>query len=436
MTTPICLDRLRPDQWTISQHPARIKVLAMGRRWGKTVLGGSCALVVANHGGAVAWVVPTFRNGDPLWRWCSRTLAPAVGARRVRLNQGERTIRFPNGGFLGIYSADSADALRGEAFDLVVLDEAARIAAPVWSDVIQPTLADRDGRALLISTPNGLNWFWDEWLRGQQPSDELASWQAPSAANPNPRIQQAALRAAERVTERSYRQEWLAEFVEDAGTVFRRVRDCATATPQPGPLPGHSYAFGVDWAKHNDWTVITVLDLKTEAVAYLERFNQIDYHLQRARLLSLFERFRPLVIKAEANSVGEPLIDELRALGLPVQPFHTSNASKTVLLDALVLAFEHGDLTIPDDPVLIAELLAFELTQLPSGATRYAARPGQHDDCVISLALAWSCRHADYDWNAAYALVPCHFCGKRYVNPTRARPCPFCGTPFPDDATP
>ncbi|HOA25587.1 MAG TPA: hypothetical protein PKI52_16370, partial [Aggregatilineales bacterium] len=69
--------------------------------------------------------------------------------------------------------------------------------------------------------------------------------------------------------------------------------------------------------------------------------------------------------------------------------------SKQQLMVALQLAFERGDIRIPDDPVLIAELEAFEATRLPSGRWRYEAPAGMHDDMVISLALAYeACQRA------------------------------------------
>ena len=75
-----------------------------------------------------------------------------------------------------------------------------------------------------------------------------------------------------------------------------------------------------------------------------------------------------------------------------MQSFATSPKSKAEAIEALVLAFENGDIRIPDDPVLINELEAYEMDRLPSGAFRYGAPSGMHDDCVMSLALAWSGR--------------------------------------------
>ena len=88
--------------------------------------------------------------------------------------------------------------------------------------------------------------------------------------------------------------------------------------------------------------------------------------------------------------MGEPIIEALSRSGLPVRPFNTTNATKAVIIEALALAFERRDITILNHPVLTSELQAYEASKLPSGLTRYSAPESMHDDCVMSLALAWS----------------------------------------------
>ena len=172
--------------------------------------------------------------------------------------------------------------------------------------------------------------------------------------------------------------------------MFRRVRDAATATLQDRRVEGHRYVVGVDWGKLADFNVSAVVDSTTKELVALDRSNRIDYAVQLGRLTALCERFKPDRLIAEQNSMGEPLIEQLQRSGLPVWPFQTTNASKASVIDALALAFERGDLRIPDDPVLVAELLAYDAERLPSGLLRYGAPAGMHDDCVIALALAWS----------------------------------------------
>jgi hypothetical protein len=351
-------------------------------------MAGSVSLACANAGADVAWVVPTYKNARPVWTFAERMVAGVQ--KRLRINRTERTIEFPTGGTLGIYTADNPVGILGNAFDLVIVEEAARIAPGVWSETIMPTLADRDGRAMLISTPRGRNWFWQEFNRGRNDGAVQAAFTAPSVANPMPNIQKAAALARERVSDRTYRQEWLAEFVEDGGGVFRNVR-AAVASANPDPQQGRQYVVGVDWGRTDDATVFTVIDTTAQpkAVVFQDVMTDTNYNLQRARLIALFERYGKPAVVAEANSMGGPQIEALQLAGVAVQAFTTTNATKAQIIDALALAFERGDLSIPDDPALLSELEAYESERLPSGLIRYSAPDGMHDDRVMSLALAW-----------------------------------------------
>lgn len=87
--------------------------------------------------------------------------------------------------------------------------------------------------------------------------------------------------------------------------------------------------------------------------------------------------------------MGGPVCEQLLRDGLRVKPFQTTNASKSEAIEALALAFERSEIRIPNDPALIGELQAFEAKPLPSGLMRYQAPEGGHDDCVMSLAIAW-----------------------------------------------
>lgn len=358
----------------------------MGRRWGKTYMAGVYALTAADFGAAVAWVAPTYKNSRPLWRFVEQMTAPAKN--RVRVNRTERIAEFPSGGWIGVYTADNDVTMRGESFDLVIGDEAAQYKPETYSDVIMPTLADRDGRCVLISTPKGKNWFWREFVNARADGKDRMAFQAPTSANPLPNIQKAFGMARERVPERTFQQEWLAQFIDDGGGVFRRVRECAIAVAQDAPIPGHVYCFGVDWARTNDYTVISVIDATINSLVAIDRFNQIDYRTQTDRLVALYERFRPSTIISEGNSMGGPLTEDLQARGLPVWRFDTTAQTKMPLIQALELAFERETIHIINDETLIGELQAYEQERTATGI-RYGAPEGMHDDCVISLALAY-----------------------------------------------
>jgi hypothetical protein len=281
------------------------------------------------------------------------------------------------------------------AFDVVIIDEAARIPEEAWTDAIQPTLADRNGCALLISTPKGKNWFYREWMRGATHNAEYASFTAPTSDNPNPFIKQAFERARLAVSDRTFRQEWMAEFIEDGGGVFRDVRAAARAEVQEVPIAGHTYVAGLDWALMADFTVLTVMDATTRSVAFTDRFHGIPYELQRERIAAACARFGVQTVIAESNAMGGPNNEMLRARKLPVRDFTTTAGTKAEIIEQLAAAFDNRRITITSDPELIAELQAFETERRPSGTVSYRAPAGFHDDMVMSLALAWYAIDAD-----------------------------------------
>ncbi len=207
----------------------------------------------------------------------------------------------------------------------------------------------------------------------------------------NPYIAPEEIAAARReLPERVFLQEFMAEFIDDAGAVFRQVHEAATSTEQTQAEVGVGYVVGVDWGKYEDYTVFSVFDADHKAQVFLDRFNRIEYRYQLGRLKGVLTQFPGAWVIAEANSIGDPLIEQLRADGLQVQPFITTGASKARAIEDLALAFETRDIRILADPLQLAELLAFTADRLPSGAFRYAAPAGGHDDTVMALALAWS----------------------------------------------
>jgi phage terminase large subunit-like protein len=343
-------------------------------------------LDAAAKGKRAWWVAPSYKMSEVGWRPLRRLAGQIPGA---EIRKVDRQVILPGGGEVTVRSADNPDSLRGEGLDFVVLDECAFMLETAWNEALRPALADRKGRALFISTPKGRNWFWRIWQRAASDGGEWHGWQFTSYDNPF--IADSEIDAAKAMLpDRIFRQEFMAEFIDDAGGVFRRVMDAATAQQQDDPTPGHSYVFGVDWGKHNDFTVITVLDLTDKSLVYFDRFNQIDYVLQAGRLKALAGRFKPTTVVAESNSIGDPVIEQLRRDGLPVTAFNTTSATKTAAIDALALAFEQGSIRILNDPILIGELQAYEMERLPSGQLRYNAPAGMHDDCVMSLAIGWT----------------------------------------------
>lgn len=361
----------------------------MGRRWGKTTLGSVLVLNVLRQGGRVAWIAPTYKNTRSPWRTAKLFARPLIASGHWRISESERVITSDQG-FLALYSADNIEAILGEAFHLVVIDEAPRVNETVWTESVMPTLADYDGEAFLIGTPKGRNWFYREWQLGlSEDHPEIASWQAPSTDNPNPLIRRAAERARMRISERSYRQEWLAQFIEEGGGVFGEIRTCI------GPLTRSKaeseVVFGVDWGKRGDYTVVIVMEADSKKVVELHRWRSSDYRVQVARISEIAQRWDPTVIVAERNSIGDPIIENMiYDYGLPVNAFVTTQKSKMQIIDRLTLAFARRTITIPAEAWLLNELESFEEQRVSYlGLPSYGAPAGVHDDGVMALAFAY-----------------------------------------------
>jgi len=376
-----------PSQIKILDHPARFKIAACGRRWGKTELGKIAimrAAVEKNH--RCWWLAPTKAMTDQTWRDIKDSLKHLPG---LRVSETERRIDLANGGMIAVRSAFSPDNLRGEGLDFAVLDEAAFTNPRAWNEVIRPMLVTTRGRALFLSTPNGRNWFWDLFRIGLDPEEnEWASFHFPTAAND--RIEEEELKSIRRITpDHIWRAEYEAAFISADNGVFRAIDQAAAPAPYNQPQPGHAYIAGIDCGRSSDYTAIAVIDAANGKMVALDRFKDASWNLQRQRLANIVKHWRPQIVWAEANSIGEPNIEALNQAGLPVRPFYTTAKSKAPLIESLSLAIERNEITLLDDPVLLAELADYSLDRLPNGGYRYGAPPGRHDDTVIATALAW-----------------------------------------------
>jgi hypothetical protein len=414
------LSELHAAQREIVDSTARFKVLICGRRFGKTA---ACIDILVNRimdGQSCAYFAPTFRMASEVWREMKNVLLPMIsdGA------ENEWRLEFGSGGLLECWSLSNqtAETVRGRKYHYVVIDEAALIpTGDIWHSAIRPLLTDYEGGALFASTPRGRNWLWPLFLQGQSRDyPDWESWRYPTAANPF--IKGSEIAAARRgMPERYFQQEYEAMFLDDGGVVFRNIDAVCVNRPHllsltftppqisdplpltPSPLRsegeqekndsgfggygyGETYFFGVDWGKDHDFTCVSVMTREGKQV-YLERFNQIGWAVQRGRLASLYERFKPHVILAEANSIGSVNIEALQAEGLPVQGFMTTRTSKGPLIEGLALAMERSEITLLHDPVLMQELMTYGMTRSGNG-WQYGAPAGAHDDTVIATALS------------------------------------------------
>lgn len=389
---PLTIPELYPKQAEIKTMARRYNVLDIGRRAGKTYLGVHLALEAASRGLKVGWFSPGYKYLLDVWRDLER---PSKGHAR-RINATERRIEFPNGGVIEAWTLENTDAGRGRAYHLVIVDEAAMVSNLMlaWNDAIRPTLSDYEGSAWFLSTPKGLNFFHDLWLRGQDSENfpTWISWTLPSAVNPYlpPKEIEEARKS---LPEMTFRQEYLAEFISSDGAVFRGV-DAVLTAPESDPADhkGHFLVAGVDWGRTHDFTVASVFCCHCGYEVALDRFNQIGWDFQRGRLLALFEYWKVREICVETNSIGSPNLEALRKK-LPDQMyatgFETTGKSKGPVVLSLALAIEQRKLRLLNHPIGRQELIAYEAEVLSSGHIKYNAPEGGWDDTVIARCLMW-----------------------------------------------
>lgn len=364
----------------------RFNVVNCGRRWGKTVLGLDVAIDAAMDGLPVGWFAPTYKFLNEPWAEACESLRGVI----VRRSQTEKRLELEYGGIIDFWTLDDVDAGRGRKYSRAVLDEAAKVKdlENAWNKAIRPTLADLRGDAWFLSTPRGRDFFWRMHCMGMSGDHpEWAAWTMPTSENPS--IDPAEIEAARKqLPDRVFRQEFLAEFIEDSGGVFRAVAesvDVGRAVPERQQA-GREYTLGVDLARVEDFTVLCVVD-DTGRQVYHERFNQISWERQVATIVAVARRY-DATTWLDSTGVGDPIFEALRKADLDIHPYQFTNASKERLIDHLAMQIEQGKLRLMDIPDQTNELMAYQYDITPSRNVRMNAPSGMHDDCVISLALA------------------------------------------------
>jgi phage terminase large subunit-like protein len=386
-TVRIQIPKYHKGQQEIVDGLARFNVINAGRRFGKDIMQRCLAIDGMERGLPVGWYEPIYKDTINNWDWLVSTLQPIITDK----SEQERRLSIVGGGSLEMWSLENKDASRGRHYGRVIINEAAKVPhlQYSWEYVIRLTLMDLQGDAFIYSTPRGYDYFQQLFQKGRDALNKLwRSWQKTSWENPY--IAREELEEAKNtLPEITYRQEIMAEFITSDGMVFRRVHDAAILQPLDVPIEGHQYSAGVDVAAAVDYTVITVLDMNTREMVAMDRFNRVDYPVLEDRIAAAYAKWNLAGMVIEENSIGRGVIDHLQNRGLNLIPFTTTNTSKHGIIQSLQSAFEHGQIKILDNPVLVGELLSFESKKTNSGNFTYSAPDGQHDDCVMSLALAW-----------------------------------------------
>ena len=151
-----------------------------------------------------------------------------------------------------------------------------------------------------------------------------------------------------------------------------------------------TYYAGLDLAKVEDYTVLVVMD-RDARVVFVDRFHRLDWDIQITRVRAAAERYNRALVYVDSTGVGEPIYEALCKDGVCAKPYAFTAKSKTALVNSLALAFEKLEIRLPRPelwPEGVEELESFEYSVTEQGHVKTGAPSGQHDDCVMALALA------------------------------------------------
>lgn len=391
-------NKQRAIKWALKHGGTKRLVVVTGRRAGKTTGVSDIAVEMALKGRRVLEAAPTADQTTTFWELCKRAFAQPIEEGWVYKNESHRLLVLPKqmgGGRIRCKTAFDADTLRGDYADLLILDEYSLMKPSTWNEVGAPMLLDNNGDAVFIFTPKRKNHAYHLYMRGMQ--DQSRRWRSfHFTSYDNPHLSRKALEEmVEDMTEDAYKQEIMAEFLDNEGAVFRNIRQCLYEAHQSQRHPSHhKIVAGVDWGKQADYTAISVFCADCGKELDKDRFHKIDYHFQRQRLLTLVQKWGVGRIVPETNAMGQAIIDEMlhdpAFSGVEFVPFTTTASSKPPLIESLVLAFEREEADWIKDDIWTAELEAYERKLSPTtNRSTYSAPEGVHDDTVIARALAW-----------------------------------------------
>jgi phage FluMu gp28-like protein len=366
---------------------APVRVLACGRRWGKTeVIAAEIALtLLAGTARQVLLVAP---SQEQAMLGFERTLEflHRAGARPTVRRTPAPTLVLGDSRLWARSVARGGMFLRGRKAHLIIVDEAAYVPEAVVAEVLTPMLADTGGRLALISTPRGKNYFYRYYLQGQEDGIRVWSMRSPSWHNPllSPTILQM---QASMMTQRQYQIEYGAAFLDAEGQVFR-TEWVDRALLLRLPAEGLTVA-GVDWARYRDYTALAVLQGTRDGAKLLavRRWQGLSWAEQAEAVAAHLRLHAPARILCDRTGVGDPLLESLQREFPHAEGVAFTQALKQSLIENLALMLEQARLQLMPDPELLRELYHFEATPTARGI-RLEGATGVHDDLVIALALA------------------------------------------------
>jgi phage terminase large subunit-like protein len=395
-----------------------------GRRFGKShlMLFMLVEKALTHDGSHSAWIAPNYGHAVKV-AWSP--LQIMIGKLRTKddkplfkFNKNEMTITcLANDSKIYFLLSEAPRGIHGLALDFVVIDEAEEAPENLWMDentgesYVQPATSDTLGKVVMIGYPMGTNWWTNLFFEakhkmlGISDSDDADQWGAIHASswqNPLFPLSEKKRVLGGSLPEALVKNQYLAIPSVGGVGIFPHLT-LRTAEDDKGVLILHQkvikyeppYYMGIDLGRERDYTVVTLLD-RNGQLAYIDRYHKMGWDAIIQRFLGAWNEFgRPHFI-IDASAAGNPVVDTLKHYHGMTSQMHPitmhSTEVRSALIEAIGFACDKGLLTIPLDlkwsSVLIDEMSSMKI-ELKDGKTRYIPTKGGHDDCIVSLCLAW-----------------------------------------------
>ena len=369
----------------------RFIIAVCGRRWGKTTLSLVAAVDQALKGLKVWVIFPVYPQALESWLNL-KSLVRQLPEEYAETREVEKRIVLKNGGSIQIKSANKPETLRGAGgISLIIFDEVAYQEKETW-ETVRPILSDSLGKALFISTPNGMNWFYELFDNAKRRKD-WAVFHYPTENSPRINKDELA-QAKEELGSLVYAQEFLAEFTE-VGHMFKREW-FAYYDVIAGEDP--EYIFEDEIVKHSELSIFgtmdTALSIKETAdysvimavgstpsgkLLVLDIFrDRLEAPELLPKIESMINKWNMAWLGVEDASFGLGIIQMARRQGLPIKNLK-ADKSKTARAVPAAAGCENGTIYFLKNAKWLVEFER-ELTSFPSS--------GSHDDQVDALAYA------------------------------------------------
>ena len=398
-----------PGQQRVHDVDAKIKVLEIGRRWGKSRFAlwelirryvESLEIKVESHliPPFHAWIVtPNFPQARQIWNEMIAFL-PAEFISPAGIKQDSWLMHLKGSekrtwGQVEVKSAHDPDSLQTAGLDFLWISEAQDISDKAFEKLL-PTLRspERLGYGIFEGIPALYpdHWFRRAFVAGERGERGFSSFKATSFENPLLNAEQKAEIESDKelLPERVWRRMYLAEFSDSAG-YFTNIDANIAGDPMQGPVPGARYIAGLDLGRKLDPSVMVIMDAAERKMVHYHGWDDgTEWVAQREHVIRLVEEWGIEQICIDATGIGDVFMSELIEAGVPVSPYIFSQSSREHLLQQLVVALERQTISFFNEKRLLRQLRAFQYRKLPGGRYKAEAPPGEHDDAVFALALA------------------------------------------------